>query len=201
MLGRLVRAGDEAAKKVCVDLWTARDETAIAPDLRAAVYACAVEHVDGAYAALKAMHAAATDNNESVRCLRALRDKDDADLLKDAIAYATSDAVRAQDRWAVLAYVSHHSKGQALFVELLTTRWSELWDSLPPMILGRLVQIGISGLERPADVDAMDRFFAALPEAQLNSMRRNYQQGAESARNSIAWIAAQRDGFVAALVA
>ena len=80
-------------------------------------------------------------------------------------------------------------------------RWPELWESLPPMILGRLVQIGISGLERPADVDAMDRFFAALPEAQLNSMRRNYQQGAESARNSIAWIAAQRDGFVAALVA
>ena len=196
---------DPTAVATALAQWDAYVATGaeISADLRGVVYSTALrERGRPVFDKLRAMHGAARngDASEAIRIVRILGSAADTEeLVAEAIEYALSDAVRAQDAYTTLVAASGNEHGQRLFERLIVERFDVLWAKFPGMILSRVIK-AIENMVDPAVGDRVLAFLDTLKEERRGAILRSAQQGVEGMRVTAAWRARDLAAISAFLV-
>ncbi|MGA0355656.1 MAG: ERAP1-like C-terminal domain-containing protein, partial [Ilumatobacteraceae bacterium] len=99
---------------------------------------------------------------DQLRCLYALAEFDDADLILETCELAMSPAVKTQNAPFLLrACIANRRHGQAAW-RLVTSRWTEANDRFPTNTIVRMVE-SVKTLTAPGLVDEAASFFAEHP--------------------------------------
>ena len=99
---------------------------------------------------------------DQLRCLYALAEFDDADLILETCELAMSPAVKTQNAPFLLrACIGNRQHGQAAW-RLVTSRWTEANDRFPTNTIVRMVE-SVKTLTAPGLVDEAASFFAEHP--------------------------------------
>ncbi len=99
---------------------------------------------------------------DQLRCLFALAEFDDADLILETCELAMSPAVKTQNAPFLLrACIGNRQHGQAAW-RLVTSRWTEANDRFPTNTIVRMVE-SVKTLTAPGLVDEAASFFAEHP--------------------------------------
>jgi puromycin-sensitive aminopeptidase len=99
---------------------------------------------------------------DQLRCLYALAEFDDADLILETCELAMSPAVKTQNAPFLLrACIGNRQHGQAAW-RLVTSRWTEASDRFPTNTIVRMVE-SVKTLTAPGLVDEAASFFAEHP--------------------------------------
>lgn len=194
LYGRLLACGDVETLRAARTAYTQRATHAIPASLVQAVYSLRVcEGGPEALAEVKQL-VTATDYAELrthyLGALAAVPDPKNG--VPDLVNFLLSDAVPNQDVMTVMAGLAARPDTQGLFAEQVMTRWPQLSQKLPSVLLTRLVKMIEHGSDAGVAVQ-LQTFFAGELSAEMQArLRMTFLQGIEGLLCNAAW--AKRDG-------
>ena len=194
VIGILVRYGDPRAVGEALRRFDgeAGGGSALAPDLRAPVYAAVVENrgLEG-YEAVLRTYREAELHEEKNRCLHGLGCSADRELLRRTLEFSLSGEVRAQDTPLAVAAVAANRFGRELAWDFLRERWAEFDGRYGQggFIIARIVSITTEDFTTLDKAREVESFFEAHPAP---AAARTIRQSLERIRSNALWL--ERDG-------
>ncbi|HXV27276.1 MAG TPA: M1 family metallopeptidase [Candidatus Paceibacterota bacterium] len=191
IMGALGAYGDRATTEAAVSAFAGHfaGRRTLNPNLRAAVYATvAKQNLWSDLHIFQQLYGSATLQEERVRLLNAMGRFTDRGILAKVLEFAFDPRqVRSGDFIYVLAGMGTHAQGRRSAWEFITANWeqvSERYSGGGLKMLGRIIELPISGFNRDEDAGAVERFFAEHPAP---SATRAIAESLERIRTRAAW--------------
>lgn len=165
LFGSAGLSGDSKIIKAAQDMFqkfAAGDREAIHPNIRASVYAMALQNGgEKEYDILLNEYRTAKNADERNTALRSLGRVKDEKLIKRTLALPLSDDVKAQDVYLPVAALRNDPRGIEALWEWMKANWEPLHDKCPPALtmLGSMVQICTSGFTREDQLKDVTQWF------------------------------------------
>lgn len=166
------------------DAYVAGDASAVPADLRGAVFAAALRGGGAAeFEQLKALYESADSSLEESLVLGAMGASKDADIIRAALDFNMTDAVRKQDGAAIVGSAAGSRAGKRVVWDWVR----ENWDAVEGKFGGggvssgltRIIGASCAGLASEADAEAIEAFY--LPK-KIEGADRTVSQAAEAVR-------------------
>ncbi|KAK9487097.1 peptidase family M1-domain-containing protein [Lipomyces starkeyi] len=196
MFGSAGLAGDEgvvAAAKVLFARFAAGDKKAIHPNLKASVFAVALQH--GGEAEWEVIHQTylnPINTDEKNTALRNIGRSKDPKLIQKTLDLILGGTVRPQDVYLPMGGLRSTKEGTIALWEWVKLHWDELEKLLPPglSMLSSVVSLSTSGFASEADVQDIEEFFS---KKNTKGYDKGLAQSLESVRSKIQWVARDRE--------
>ncbi|KAK9354746.1 peptidase family M1-domain-containing protein [Lipomyces doorenjongii] len=197
MFGSAGLAGDEgvvAAAKVLFARFAAGDKKAIHPNLKASVFAIALQH--GGEAEWDVIHQTylnPINTDEKNTALRNIGRSKDPKLIQKTLDLILGGTVRPQDVYLPMGGLRSTKEGTIALWEWVKLHWDELEKLLPPglSMLSSVVSLSTSGFASEADVQDIEEFFS---KKNTKGYDKGLAQSLESVRSKIQWVERDREG-------
>lgn len=160
-------AGDEKTKNAALDMFArfiAGDRSAIHPNLRAGVYAVALQNGGAAeYDALLDEYRSAKSSDERNTALRAIGRARDPALIKRTLELPLSKEVKEQDIYLPIGGLRSHKEGIVALWAWCKENWDTIEKRLPPglSMLGSVVSLCTSSFTSEKQLKDVEAFFGA----------------------------------------
>lgn len=172
----------------------ASHKTPLPADLRSAVYRAVLSVGDAeTYQTMLRLYRETELHEEKDRILRSLGAIKDKSLLSEALTFALSDEVRAQDSVCPIMSVSMSYNGRHLAWDFFKVYWQTFRDRYEGgFLLPRLVKAITEDFVTEEQAQDVQNFFKDHP---MSGTERTIQQSLESIRLNAAWLARDKDSI------
>ena len=184
-------AGDEKVIKAAQEMFTkfaGGDHTAIHPNLRASVYALALQNGgQKEFDAILHEYMTVSDADRRNTALRALGRVKAPELIKRALALPLSEDVKNQDIYMPLLGLRNEPAGVEALWGWLTGNWDELKKVCPPglTMLGTLVKLCTSEFATEKQLETVEAFFK---DKERTGYKMALEQSLDGIRARIGWV-------------
>ncbi|KAI4726645.1 hypothetical protein E4T49_05509 [Aureobasidium sp. EXF-10728] len=158
-------SGDEKTKAAALEMFEKfknGDRSAIHPNLRAGVYAVALQNGGEAeYDAILKEYRTAKDADARNTALRSIGRARQPELIKRSLAMALSKEVKDQDIYLPLGGLRSHKEGIIALWDWVKVNWDTIYKKLPPglSMLGSVVSLCTSSFTSEKQIQEIDAFF------------------------------------------
>jgi aminopeptidase 2 len=158
-------SGDEKTKAAALEMFEKfknGDRSAIHPNLRAGVYAVALQNGGEAeYDAILNEYRTAKVADERNTALRSIGRARQPELIKRTLAMALSKEVKDQDIYLPLGGLRSHKEGILALWDWVKVNWDTIYKKLPPglSMLGSVVSLCTSSFTSEKQIQEIDAFF------------------------------------------
>ncbi|KAJ9056680.1 hypothetical protein DSO57_1030462 [Entomophthora muscae] len=174
------------------NLFLGGDQTALHPDLRAAVYQITLSlGGDAEYQALKKLYRETETPDQKLGALAALGFVSQPELISDALNFSISDEVRAQDIIYIMSSLGSNPHSRRAAWAFVKSHWGILEERYTSnfAILGNLIKYTASKLSTEEDAADVEKFFSGKDTSKI---MRPLTQTLESIRSNAAWLSRDR---------